>query len=87
MRNYKINDEVQLLQEGKLLYKKLIDWIDQYPDTVYYHLYLPGPMRLVKISITKSAYIQFKKNLAKKFPVLYKQLITKQFFKELNKKD
>lgn len=57
---------------------KLQDWINLYPDIVYYHIYLPGKLELVKITLTSNAYIEFKKCLAKMFPDLFKQMIIKQ---------
>lgn len=75
---YKLNDNVQLLMNGKLYYKTLSSWIEKYPDVVFNHLYLPGKLKLVKITISKIAYIEFKKSLAKMFPLLFKQMISKQ---------
>jgi hypothetical protein len=78
IKKYKLDEELQLLLNGELRYKSLQQWISQYPDILYNHLYLPGKMELVKVTITKTAYIEFKKSLAKKFPELFKQMILRQ---------
>ena len=77
-KRYGLNDMIQLKMNQQLHYKKLSDWINLYPDILYYHLYLPGKLELVKIYITHPAYIEFKKKLAKMFPDLFKQMIIKQ---------
>jgi hypothetical protein len=78
IKKYKLDEELQLLLHGQLRYKSLEEWIHHYPDILYYHMYLPGKLELVKISITKAAFIEFKKSLAKKFPELFKQMIVRQ---------
>ena len=78
LKRYELCEDIQLLHYGKLRYMKLQDWINLYPDIVYYHIYLPGKLELVKITLTSNAYIEFKKCLAKMFPDLFKQMIIKQ---------
>ena len=78
LKRYELCEDLQLLHYGKLRYMKLQDWINLYPDIVYYHIYLPGKLELVKITLTSNAYIEFKKCLAKMFPNLFKQMIIKQ---------
>ena len=78
LKRYELCEDLQLLHYGKLRYMKLQDWINLYPDIVYYHIYLPGKLELVKITLTSNAYIEFKKCLAKMFPDLFKQMIIKQ---------
>ena len=78
LKRYELCEDLQLLHYGKLRYLKLQDWINLYPDIVYYHIYLPGKLELVKITLTSNAYIEFKKCLAKMFPDLFKQMIIKQ---------
>jgi hypothetical protein len=75
---YKLDDDVQLLMKNRLYYMKLSSWIEKYPDVVYFHIYLPGKYSLVKITISKLAFVEFKKSLAKLFPDLFKQMIIKQ---------
>ncbi len=77
-KRYGLNDVLQLKLKEQLHYKKLSNWINLYPDVLYYHLYLPGKLELVKIYITYPAFIKFKKKLAKMFPDLFKQMIIKQ---------
>ena len=77
-KRYGLNDMLQLRMNQQLHYKKLSDWINSYPDVLYYHLYLPGKLELVKITLTSNAYVEFKKCLAKMFPDLFKQMIIKQ---------
>jgi hypothetical protein len=78
LKRYELCEDLQLLHYGKLRYMKLQDWINLYPDIVYYHIYLPGKLELVKITLTSNAYVEFKKCLAKMFPDLFKQMIIKQ---------
>jgi hypothetical protein len=78
LKRYELCEDIQLLHYGKLRYLKLQDWISLYPDIVYYHIYLPGKLELVKITLTSNAYVEFKKCLAKMFPDLFKQMIIKQ---------
>ena len=78
LKRYELCEDIQLLHYGKLRYMKLQDWINLYPDIVYYHIYLPGKLELVKITLTSNAYVEFKKCLAKMFPDLFKQMIIKQ---------
>ncbi len=78
VKKYKLEEQVQLLLDGQLRYMSLLDWIRLYPDVLYKHIYLPGKFELVKISIVKPAYVEFKKSLAKMYPELFKQMIEKQ---------
>jgi hypothetical protein len=78
LKRYELCEDLQLLHYGKLRYMKVQDWINLYPDIVYYHIYLPGKLELVKITLTSNAYVEFKKCLAKMFPDLFKQMIIKQ---------
>jgi hypothetical protein len=77
-KKFDLSEEIQLSLYGKLHYKSLDEWIRLHPNVVYNHLYLPGKLFLVKITITKTAYLEFKKSLATLYPELFKQMIEKQ---------
>lgn len=78
VKKYSLDEDVQLLLDGQLRIMTLEAWINLYPDVLYNHIYLPGKLQLVKVTIVKSAYIEFKKSLAKMFPDLFKKMIIKQ---------
>jgi len=77
-KKYNLSDEIQLSLYGRLHYKSLDEWIRLYPNVVFNHLYLPGKLFIVKITITKTAYLEFKKSLSVKYPGLFRQMIAKQ---------
>ena len=75
---YGIDDDLQLRQNGLLLYRKVSYWIEHYPEHVFNYLYLPVKLELYKIKLTHEAYVTLKKSLAKKNPELFKKMILKQ---------
>lgn len=78
VKKYELHEDVQLILNGQLRIMKLQLWIKLYPDVLYNHIYLPGKLQLVKVTLVKSAYIDFKKSLAKMNPDLFKQMIEKR---------